>query len=70
MTGGKPMFVKLNDNYYNIRYIMKVEQAQVYGVEVTMCDGEMVRTDQYQNASSLIRHIDKIAMTGRSDIKT
>ena len=70
MGGLTPLFIKLNNNYYNIRFIMKIEQAPVIGIEITMCDGEMVRTDEYQNASSLVRKIDRLAIHGSSDVKT
>ena len=62
------LFIKLNGHYYNINYIMKIEDAPA-GLEVSMCDGEMVRVDEYKNASSLVRKIDKLVMTGRSDVK-
>lgn len=63
-----PIFIKLNDNYYNIHYILKVEDAP-QGVEVSMCDGEMVRVkgNDFQNASSLVRKIDKLRHKRSSD---
>ena len=61
-----PIFVKINNNYYNIHYILKIDDAPM-GVEVSMCDGEMVRTDDFQNASSLVRKIDQLRQANQSD---
>ena len=63
-----PTFIKLDERWYNIQYILKIEGTEGdFGVLVTMCDGESVTTDQYQSPNSLVRAIDRLKTSGISD---